>query len=89
LISEDIYGRDQALLATLNGNERKLADIPVQRKDSTIRRQLLAMPDNPWGSWGRGYGGGLNFFTRWFGDLSTQAVPVPRRPVTQHRAYYQ
>ena len=84
---EDIYGRDQALLAMLKGNERKLADIPIQRKDSTIHRQLLAMPDNPWGGWGRGYGGGLNFFTRWFGGLS--AVPVPRRPVAQHRAYYQ
>jgi L,D-transpeptidase YcbB len=83
---EDIYGRDQALLAILNGNERKLADIPIQRKDSTIRRQLLAMPDNPWGGWGRGYGGGLNFFTRWFGALS---APAPRRPVAQHRAYYQ
>jgi L,D-transpeptidase YcbB len=83
---EDIYGRDQALLAILNGNDRKLADIPVQRKDSTIRRQLLAMPDNPWGGWRRGYGGGLNFFTRWFGALS---APAPRRPVAQHRAYYQ
>jgi L,D-transpeptidase YcbB len=83
---EDIYGRDRALLAILNGNDRKLADIPIQRKDSTIRRQLLAMPDNPWGGWGRGYGGGLNFFTRWFGALS---APAPRRPVAQHRAYYQ
>jgi L,D-transpeptidase YcbB len=83
---EDIYGRDQALLAIINGNERKLADIPIQRKDSTIRRQLLAMPDNPWGGWGRGYGGGLNFFTRWFGASS---APTPRRPVAQHRAYYQ
>jgi L,D-transpeptidase YcbB len=86
---EDLYGRDQALLAILKGSERKLADIPIQRKDSTIRRQLLAMPDNPWGGWGRGYGGGLNFFTRWFGGLSTPAVPAPRRPVAQHRAYYQ
>ena len=88
---EDIYGRDQALLAILNGSERKVADIPIQRKDSTTRRQLLAIPDNPWGGlgWGRGYGGGLNFFTRLFGGPSTQTAPVPRRPVTQHRAYYQ
>jgi L,D-transpeptidase YcbB len=86
---EDIYGRDQALLAILKGNERKLADIPIQRKDSTIHRQLMAIPDNPRGGWGRGYGGGPNFFTRWFGGLSTPAVPIPRRPVPQHRAYYQ
>jgi murein L,D-transpeptidase YcbB/YkuD len=88
---EDIYGRDQALLAILKGTERKVADIPVQRKDSTTRRQFLAMPDNPWwGGWGgRGYGGGPNFFTRWFGGPSIRMAPVPRRPVAQHRAYYQ
>jgi murein L,D-transpeptidase YcbB/YkuD len=88
---EDIYGRDQALLAILKGAERKVADIPVQRKDSTTRRQLLAMPDNPWwGGWGgRGAGGGPNFFTRWFGGPSIRMAPVPRRPVAQHRAYYQ
>jgi murein L,D-transpeptidase YcbB/YkuD len=86
---EDIYGRDQALLAILNGTERKAADVPIQRKDSMTRRQLLAVPDNYWGGWGRSYGGGLNFFTRWFGGPSARTVPVPRRPVAQHRAYYQ
>jgi hypothetical protein len=49
---DDIYGRDQALVAILNGTERKVADIPIQRKDSTMRRQLLAMPDNFWGRLG-------------------------------------
>jgi L,D-transpeptidase YcbB len=90
-LREDVYGRDQALLAILNGTERNVADVPIQRKDSTTRRQLLAMPDNPWrGGWGgRGYGGGLNFFTQWFGGPSFGAAPVPRRPVAQHRAYYQ
>jgi murein L,D-transpeptidase YcbB/YkuD len=77
---EDIYGRDQALLAVLDGTERKVADIPIQRKDSTTRRQLLAMPDNYWGGWGRGFGGGLGFFTQLFGGPSTRAAPVPRRP---------
>jgi murein L,D-transpeptidase YcbB/YkuD len=86
---EDIYGRDQALLAILNGAERKVADIPIQRRDSTMRRQLLAAPDNFRGGWGRGFGGGLNFFTQLFGGPSTRTTPVPRRPVAQHRAYYQ
>jgi len=86
---EDIYGRDQALLAILKGTERKVADIPIQRKDSTMRRQLLAMPDNFWGGWGRGYAGGTSFFTRLFGGPSTRTAPVPRRPVAQQRAYYQ
>ena len=87
---EDIYGRDQALLAILNGTERKVADIPIQHKDNVTRRQLLAYPDTAWGGWaGRGYGAGLNFFTQLFGSPPAPMRPVPRRPVAQHRAYYQ
>ena len=86
---EDIYRRDQALLAILNGTERKVADVPIQRKDSTGRRQLLAMPDRYWGGWGRGFAGGSNFFTQLFGGPSVRPAPVPRRPVAQYRAFYQ
>jgi hypothetical protein len=88
---EDIYGRDQALLAILKGSERKVADIPIQRNDSSIRRQLLAIPDNTWGGWsGRSYyAGGQNFFMRLFGGPPAQTVRIPRPPVVQHRAYYQ
>jgi len=84
------HGRDQALLAILNGAERKLADVPIQHKDNVTRRQFLALPDNPWGGWGgRGYSAGeSNFFTRLFGG-PPQTVQVPRRPVVQQRAYYQ
>jgi murein L,D-transpeptidase YcbB/YkuD len=87
---EDMYGRDQALLAVLKGAERKVADIPIQRHGSPMRRQLLAMPDNRWGGWGgRGYyAGGSNFFTP-FGEPSAPSGPLPRRPAHQSRAYYQ
>jgi L,D-transpeptidase YcbB len=87
-LREDIYGRDQALLAILRGAERKVADIPIQRHDEPIRRQLLAIPDNAWGGWGgRGYSaGGSNFFTRLFGG---PPQTVPRRPVVQQRTFYQ
>jgi hypothetical protein len=40
-----------------------------------------------WGGWGRGFGG--NFFTQLFGGPSSRTTPVPRRPVAQHRTYYQ
>jgi murein L,D-transpeptidase YcbB/YkuD len=74
---EDIYGRDQALLAIRNGAERKVADSPIQRHDSPIRRQMLAMPDNAWGSsGGRYYPGTSNFFTRLFGGPPAQTVQV-------------
>jgi murein L,D-transpeptidase YcbB/YkuD len=78
---EDIYGRDHALLAILNGAERKVADVPIQHKEY---RQ--ALPDNPWSGAGRGYAGGTSFFTQLFGGPSTR--PVLRRPVAQYRAYY-
>ena len=84
---EDVYGRDQALLAILRGADRKVADIPVQRHDSPMRRQLLAIPDNGGDGWGgRGYSaGGPNFFTQLFGGWSRG----PRPPVVQRRGVYQ
>ena len=86
---DDIYGRDRALLAILKGPEAKIADIPLQRKDGTTPRQPAAIAANPWGnSVGRGYANGLNFFSRLFG-VPAQTAPVPPRPVTQRRAYYQ
>jgi murein L,D-transpeptidase YcbB/YkuD len=74
---EDIYGRDKTLLAILKGDERKVADIPVERRENAVRREALAMPDY--------YGGGQNFFSRLFGPFS-QPQPAPV-PATRKRAY--
>jgi L,D-transpeptidase YcbB len=94
---DDLYGRDKAQIALLNGPERRVADIPIEHKIDIARRQVLAVPDSPslWGNgggWGgpRGYaqgggGGGEGFFARLFGGFSQQQ-PVPPRPVVrQHR----
>ena len=92
-IREDVYGHDQALLAVRKGPESKVADIPIERKDNMMRRQLLAMPDNSWGSWGSQragfYAGGANIFTRLFGYPYAQPAPVQRRPAAQPRPYEQ
>ena len=64
---EDIYGRDKTLLAILKGDERKVADIPVERRENPVRREALAMPD---------YYSGQNFFSRLFGPFS-QPQPAP------------
>ncbi len=72
-IREDIYGRDKALLAILRGDERKVADIPIERRDNVVRREALAMPDQAWGL------GGQNFFARLFGSFAAQPSPTPRR----------
>ncbi len=70
---DDIYGRDKALIAILKGNERKVADVPIERKENTVRRELLAMPDSAFGgSWGQ------NFFARLFSNpLAALAPPSP------------
>jgi len=41
---EDVYGHDEALLAMMKGAERRVADIPIERRENMARRQLLAMP---------------------------------------------
>jgi murein L,D-transpeptidase YcbB/YkuD len=98
---EDIYGRDRALIALLNGPEKRVADVPVEHKIDIAHRQVLAVPDSPslWGNgggWGggprgaRGYsaqnGGGEGFFARLFGGGFSQPQPMPPRPVgRQHR----
>ena len=91
---EDIYGRDKALLALLKGSpdERRVADIAVEHRVDTVRRQALAIPDGTplFGGSSRGYypgqssGGG--FFARLFGGgFNTQAPPVPHKPIPQRR----
>jgi murein L,D-transpeptidase YcbB/YkuD len=94
---EDIYGRDRALLALLNGPERRVADVPVEHRIDVAHRQVLAVPDSPslWGNgggWGggprgaRGYypaqsTGGEGFFARLFGGGYAQQQPLPPRPI--------
>jgi murein L,D-transpeptidase YcbB/YkuD len=79
---EDIYGRDKALLAILKGDdrERKVADIPVERRENAVRREALAMPD---------YYSGQNFFSRLFGPFSQpQSAPAPRKRAAQGRTEF-
>lgn len=73
----DIYGRDKALLAVMKGDERKVADTAVERRDNAVRRQMLAMPDQV-------FGGG-NFFARLFGFPFVAQPQATRRPVAQRR----
>jgi hypothetical protein len=62
------------LLAILKSDERKIADTAIERKENTVRREALAVPDQFWGS-----GGGQNILSRLFGFTSAQ-------PETRHRA---
>jgi murein L,D-transpeptidase YcbB/YkuD len=75
---DDVYGRDKALLAILKGDERRVADLAIERKESPVRRELLAMPEQTWG--------GRNFFSRVFGGpavVQPAPAPAPRKRSAQ------
>ena len=83
---DDIYGRDKDLLAILkNDQQRAVADIAIERKDNTVRRELLAMPELAFGSGVFGQ----NFFARLFTNpfAALPAMPAaPRSHAGQRRA---
>lgn len=87
---EDVYGRDKVLLSILKSDERKIADTPIERRENSVRRELLAMPEpsffggRGYYSGGRGYSsGGGDFFSRLFGGPSWEQQPAPRRRSAQ------
>ena len=76
---DDVYGRDKVLLSILKSDERKVADTPIERKENSVRRELLAMPE-PSFFGGRGYyPGGGGFFSQLFGRSSFDQQPPPAR----------
>jgi murein L,D-transpeptidase YcbB/YkuD len=91
---DDVYGRDSRVLAVLKGDERKVADTAIERRENAVRRQVLALPDQtPWypRNWG-GPGPGAdvqNFFSRLFGSpfAAPEPPPIRRKPVAQQRRY--
>jgi murein L,D-transpeptidase YcbB/YkuD len=71
-VRDDVYGRDQRLLAIMKGSERKVADTAIDRpKGSTTAP--VKMPPGTFGS-GGGLFSGPSFFDRLFG----QAEPAPK-----------
>jgi L,D-transpeptidase YcbB len=65
-LREDVYGRDARTLAVLRGEERRIADLPLERREAP-RRQVVRMPRTypfPGGSPFRDTG--LSFFERLF-----------------------
>lgn len=71
---EDVYGRDQRMIAILKGSDRKVADIAVARPPNTSSKPVR-LPVGALG--GGGYGGGPNFFEALFGGFG-RPEPVYR-----------
>jgi L,D-transpeptidase YcbB len=81
---DDVYGRDARMLEILRGSERKVADIPIERRPDPSSKPVK-MPAGMYGSgYGRGYDSGPRFFDWIFGGGSGggPADPVyrPRYP---------
>jgi murein L,D-transpeptidase YcbB/YkuD len=77
---EDVYGRDQRMIAILKGSDRKVADIAVERAPNSSSKPVR-MPVGMYG--GSNYSSGPNFFDFLFGGARAQQEPVyrPRRDV--------
>jgi len=75
-IRDDVYGRDQRLLAILKGSERKMADIAISGPKGSSTAPVKMPP----GTFGGGGGGGFTFFDRLFGG-SPEPAPKPRARV--------
>ncbi len=88
---DDVYGRDRTLLAILKGDDRRMADVAVERREDPSHRQVLAIPDSTPLFGGRGYGNyggpgdGGGFFSRLFGGGFAATPPQPVRRAAPHR----
>jgi murein L,D-transpeptidase YcbB/YkuD len=73
VIREDIYGRDARMIAMLKGDERKIADVAIDRPNVGARHQAVRLPQRP--------DTGMGFFERLFaGPPAQPATPQSRYP---------
>jgi murein L,D-transpeptidase YcbB/YkuD len=78
VIREDIYGRDARVLNALRGDERRLADVPIDRRETPVARPRVAP-----GTFA--FSDGPSFFERLFGGYS---APPPEPPAPVRRRSY-
>jgi hypothetical protein len=83
VIRDDVYGRDQRLLAVLKGPDRRVADIPVQRARPNYAAPVRATP----GTYGGSSSDGPSFLERLFG--APAAAPTPPKPQQRRAARHQ
>jgi hypothetical protein len=81
---DDVYGRDARMIDILKGSERKVADIPIERKPDTSSRPVKM----PVGMYGSGYGGGYDSGPRFLDWIFGGGPAEPAyRPRSQGRYY--
>ncbi len=60
-IREDVYGRDAKLLAALRGEDRRIADVPIERRVASVstKHQVARVPPAPFSNPAPFFFGGL------------------------------
>jgi murein L,D-transpeptidase YcbB/YkuD len=75
-IRDDLYGRDQRLLVALKGEDRRVAEIPVERSQPNYARPSVRLPNGVGGE----YSSGQSFFDRLFGNpIRPEPAPAKQR----------
>ena len=76
-LRKDIYGRDAKMIQILKSNERKVADIAIERAPNSSSKPVR-MPVGMYGGSSGGYSSGGNFFDFIFGGQRSSPPPVYR-----------
>jgi murein L,D-transpeptidase YcbB/YkuD len=88
-LRKDVYGHDARMLRILKGNERKVADIAIERAPNTSSKPVRLPPGTYGGNGGYSSGGG--FFDFIFGGSRSNPEPSYRshgRAVNNGRYFY-
>jgi murein L,D-transpeptidase YcbB/YkuD len=86
VIREDLYGRDARVLASLKGEDRRLADVPMDRPRPSYARPPVSLPYGvSYAATGYNSYSGPSFFERLFGGAASP--PTPPAPVRQRRVF--
>jgi murein L,D-transpeptidase YcbB/YkuD len=75
-LRNDIYGRDSRVLAALKGDDRRIAETPVERPQQSYARPPVRLPERFAAG---GYNNGGGFFERLFGGWQQNEPPAPVR----------
>ncbi|MGH6685058.1 MAG: L,D-transpeptidase family protein, partial [Pseudolabrys sp.] len=75
-LRKDVYGRDARMIQILKGNERKVADIAIERAPNSSSKPVR-MPVGMYGGSG-GYSSGGGFFDFLFGGQRQPSQPIYR-----------
>jgi len=77
-IRDDLYGRDQRLLVALKNEDRRVAEIPVERSQPNYARPSVRLPNGVAG--GSDWNNGQSFFDRLFGNpIRQEPAPTKQR----------